>query len=82
MTIVQGAREQAVDKEARFRTVIEADRAQHGHGPCSRHCSRTTIHDGVGFVNGGTYGGMYAFDADHGTQLWPATVTRSAIAHI
>jgi outer membrane protein assembly factor BamB len=29
-----------------------------------------TIHDGKVYVNGGTYGGMYAFDAFNGSQLW------------
>ena len=29
-----------------------------------------TIHDGKVYVNGGYYGGMYAFDATDGAQLW------------
>ena len=32
-----------------------------------------TIHDGKAYINGGTYGGMYAFDAFDGTQLWFAS---------
>jgi outer membrane protein assembly factor BamB len=29
-----------------------------------------TLYDGKAYVNGGYYGGMYAFDAYSGTQLW------------
>ena len=29
-----------------------------------------TLYDGKVYVNGGTYGGMYAFDATTGAQLW------------
>ena len=29
-----------------------------------------TVHDGKVYVNGGYYGGMYAFDAFSGSQLW------------
>ncbi|MFL6202747.1 MAG: PQQ-binding-like beta-propeller repeat protein [Thermoanaerobaculia bacterium] len=33
-----------------------------------------TIYDGKAYVNGGTYGGMYAFDAFTGDELWYASL--------
>lgn len=33
-----------------------------------------TIYDGKAYINGGTYGGMYGFDAFSGDQLWFASL--------